>query len=67
MYAADTTLDAFSHAEIGTGTVPFEAIAKMLRDAGMNLPTILEIVAENAQVAIDASVRHLDSVAWPTA
>jgi sugar phosphate isomerase/epimerase len=67
MYAADTALDTFQHAQIGTGTVPFDAIAKMLRDAGMYLPTILEIVAENAQVAIDASVRHLDSVAWPTA
>ena len=67
MYAADTTLDTFRHAQIGTGAVPFEAIAKMLRDAGMYLPTILEIVAEDAQVAIDASVRQLDSVAWPIA
>ena len=66
MYVADTMLDTFRHAQIGTGTVPFEAIAKMLRDSGMHLPTILEIVAESAQVAIDASVRHLDSVAWPT-
>jgi len=66
MYAADTTLDTFCHAQIGTGTVPFEAIAAMLRDAGISLPTILEIVAENAHVAIDASVRHLDSVAWPS-
>lgn len=67
MYAADTKLDTFCHAQIGTGTVPFDAIAGMLRDAGIALPTILEIVAENAQVAIDASVRHLDSVAWPSA
>ena len=66
MYVADTTLDTFRHAQIGTGTVSFEVIAKMLRDSGMYLPTILEIVAESAQVAIDASVRHLDSVAWPT-
>ena len=64
--AADTALDTFRHAQVGTGTVPFEVIAKMLRDAGMYLPTILEIVAEDAQVAIDASVRHLDGVAWPT-
>ena len=67
MYAADTSLDTFRHAQIGTGTVPFEAIAGMLRDTGISLPTILEIVAENAQVAIDASVRHLDSVGWPSA
>lgn len=66
MYAADTAFDTFRHAQVGTGTVPFEVIAKMLRDAGMYLPTILEIVSEDAQVAIDASVRHLDSVAWPT-
>jgi hypothetical protein len=39
----------------------------MLRDAGMYLPTILEIVSENAQGAIDASVQQLDSVAWPVA
>lgn len=67
MYAADTKLDTFCHAQIGSGTVPFEAIAGMLREAGISLPTILEIVAENAQVAIDASIRHLDSVAWPSA
>ncbi len=67
MYAADTTLDTFQHAQIGTGAVPFEAIAKMLSEAGISLPTILEIVAENPQIAIDASVRHLDSIAWPTA
>ncbi len=67
MYAADTPTDTFRHAQIGTGTVPFEAIAGMLRDAGMSLPTILEIVAENAQVAIDTSVECLDSVAWPIA
>ena len=67
MYAADTSLDTFCHAQIGTGTVPFETVAGMLRDAGICLPTILEIVAENAQVALDASVGRLDSVGWPSA
>lgn len=67
MYAADTTLDAFSHAQVGTGTVPFEKIAAMLHDAKMCLPTILEIVAEDPQLAIDASVERLDSVHWPIA
>lgn len=67
MYAADTTLDAFSHAQVGTGTVAFEKIATMLRDARICLPTILEIVAESAQLAIDASVERLDSIHWPIA
>jgi len=66
MYAADTSLDVFNHAQIGTGTVPFERIATMLRGANLCPPTILEIVAENAQLAIDASVEHLDSHRWPT-
>ena len=66
VYAADTSLDAFHHAQIGTGSVAFERIATMLRNANFCAPTILEIVAEDAQLAIDASVEHLDSIAWPT-
>ena len=65
LYAADTARDTFTHAQIGTGTVPFSRIATMLRDAGICLPTVLEIVAENPDAAIDASVEHLDSVGWP--
>ena len=53
-------------AQIGTGTVPFERIATMLRGANVCSPTILEIVAENPQLAIEASVEHLDSIRWPT-
>jgi len=67
MYVADTSLDVFTHAQIGTGTVPFEAIATMLREANLCAPTILEIVAENPQLAIDASVERLESSRWPTA
>ena len=67
MYAADTTLDSFSHAQVGTGTVAFERVAAMLRDARISPPTILEIVAADPQLAIDASVERLDSVHWPIA
>ena len=65
VYAADTSLEEFHHAQIGTGTVAFERIATMLRGAKLCPPTILEIVAEDAQRAIEASVGHLDSVQWP--
>ena len=67
LYAADTSRETFAHAEIGTGTVPFEAIATMLRAADLQMPTILEIVAKDAQAAIDASVKRLEVVGWPTA
>ena len=66
LYAADTSLHAFHHAQIGTGTVPFERIATMLRGATLCPPTILEIVADNAQLAIDTSVEQLDSIRRPT-
>jgi L-ribulose-5-phosphate 3-epimerase len=65
LYAADTSRNTFLHAQVGTGTVPFETIAAMLRDANIRLPTILEIVADDPQIAIDASVGYLDSVRWP--
>src|SRR5947207_2423602 len=66
MYVADTSLDVFTHAQIGTGTVAFEAIATMLRQADLCVPTILEIVSENPDLAIDASVERLDGIRWPT-
>jgi sugar phosphate isomerase/epimerase len=65
VYAADTSPDAFRHAQIGTGTVAFERIAATLRGANVCSPTILEIVAADAQRAIDASVEHLDRIDWP--
>ena len=67
MYVADTSLDVFTHAQIGTGSVAFEAIATMLREADLCLPTILEIVAQNPEFAIDASVERLESIRWPPA
>ena len=66
MYVADTSLEAFTHTQIGTGTVAFEAIGTMLREADLCVPTILEIVAENPEFAIDASVERLELIRWPT-
>jgi sugar phosphate isomerase/epimerase len=65
VYAADTSPEVFRHAQVGTGTVAYESIAATLRRANVHSPTILEIVAADAQRAIDASVDHLDSIQWP--
>ncbi len=67
LYAADTSTERFDHAEIGRGTVAFDAISKLLRGARACPPTILELVAEHPQSAIDASIEYLDGVRWPTA
>ena len=65
LYVADTSLDVFQHAQIGTGKVPFDRIATMLRDARVCKPTILEIVSDKPRLAIDASVECLDGARWP--
>jgi len=67
LYAADTSVERFDHAEIGTGTVAFGAIATLLRGAGVCPTTILELVADHPQPVIDASVEYLDSIRWPAA
>jgi L-ribulose-5-phosphate 3-epimerase len=67
LYAADTSVERFDHAEIGTGTVAFDGISKLLQGAKVCPPTILELVTEHPQSAIDASVKYLDRVHWPTA
>ena len=67
LYAADTSTARFDHAQIGTGTVAFAAIAKLLQGSERCPPTILELVSEHPQSAIDASVDYLDGVRWPTA
>jgi L-ribulose-5-phosphate 3-epimerase len=66
LYAADTSTERFEHAEIGKGTVAFGAIAKLLQGAKACPPTILELVAEHPQSAIDASVEYLHGVGWPS-
>ena len=65
LYAADTLLDTFQHAQIGTGTVAFDKIAAMLHAAEFCRPTILEIVADDPEPAINASIARLDSMHWP--
>jgi L-ribulose-5-phosphate 3-epimerase len=67
LYAADTSTERFSHTEIGKGTVAFGAIAKLLQGAQGCPPTILELVSQHPQSAIDTSVEYLDGVRWPTA
>jgi L-ribulose-5-phosphate 3-epimerase len=67
LYVGDTGLERFEHAQVGTGSVAFEAISKLLQGAKLCPPTILEIVAAQPQAAIDASVEVLARMAWPSA
>ncbi len=64
LYAADTSTVRFDHAQIGTGTVPFDEIVKLLQSAKSCPPTILEIVSDQPLSAIAASVESLGERGW---
>jgi L-ribulose-5-phosphate 3-epimerase len=63
-YAADTRLDEFQHAQVGTGMVPYDKIVRMLHSAGLFRQTILEIVSSAPDSAIEESILHLDGLDW---
>jgi len=67
LYAADTSTERFDHAEVGTGTVAFDAISTLIQGAEVCPPTILELVSKRPETAIDASIQYLNRVNWPTA
>jgi L-ribulose-5-phosphate 3-epimerase len=65
IYAADTGLDEFRHDPVGAGAVRFDDISETLRALGYRGDTVLEILADDADRALAASVAHLESRAWP--
>jgi L-ribulose-5-phosphate 3-epimerase len=66
VYAADTGLDTFRHGAVGTGTVEFFNIAKSLRSLGYAGETVLEILDDDPDRALNHSVTCLQEFGWPT-
>lgn len=64
-YAADTTSMRFDHAEVGMGDVQWGVISAILRETGVRLPTILEIVSDDPLPSICSSVSRLEGLDWP--
>jgi len=65
IYAADSGLDEFRHDPVGADAVPFNDIAETLRASGYRGDTVLEIIADDSDRALAASVAQLESHAWP--
>ena len=65
IYAADSGLDEFRHDPVGAGAVRFNDIAETLRASGYRGDTVLEILADDPDRALAASVAQLESHAWP--
>ncbi len=65
IYAADSGLDEFRHDPVGAGAVRFNDIAETLRALGYRGDTVLEILADDPDRALAASVAQLEAHAWP--
>ncbi len=59
VHLSDTGQDKWRHDQIGTGTVPFAAVAKALDDVGFEGACTLEIIGPDPDAAIVSSHRAL--------
>jgi len=67
LHLSDTGLARWDHATIGTGVVPFDAVAAALREIGTEVPTMLEIISPNGDDDIANSHRALAALGWEAA
>ncbi len=67
VHLSDTTSTKWAHAPVGSGQVPFAAVAKALDDAGYSGPSIMEIVdlARPLEALVD-SAAALSQIGWTT-
>jgi L-ribulose-5-phosphate 3-epimerase len=59
VHLSDTDRNTYRHAAIGDGTVPFDELPPALSAAGYDGPLVLEIIANNADRAIQDGAARL--------
>ena len=64
VHLSDTPLDVFRHAPVGTGVVPFAAVPPLLEEVGYAGPPMLEIICEQPDTEIPASIEALEAMGW---
>ena len=67
LHLSDTGLEKWDHAAVGTGVVPFDTVATALRETGVVVPTMLEIISPDGDRDIAASHRVLAALGWQAA
>jgi sugar phosphate isomerase/epimerase len=65
VHLSDTAQDVYRHAAVGLGTVDFAAVPGVLAEIGHDARPILEIIATDADRAIDESAARLSRLGWP--
>lgn len=64
LHLSDTGLEKWDHAAIGTGTVRFDEVAAALRESGVQVPTMLEIISADGDADIRKSHAAIAALGW---
>ncbi len=64
VHLSDTGLEAWAHATIGTGIVPFDRIAAALEAISFTGPSTLEVISQDPDKDIADSCRALEAFGW---
>jgi sugar phosphate isomerase/epimerase len=64
VHVSDTCRERYRHSAIGQGSVPFATLPPVLAEVGYREPPMLEIIADDPDRALAASVRRLLELGW---
>lgn len=64
LHLSDTGLAKWDHAVIGSGVVPFGEVAAALRQTGLQVPTMLEIISADGDADIRKSHAAIAALGW---
>lgn len=64
VHLSDTSQAVYRHDAVGLGTVDFRSLPAVLKEIGFRGKPILEIIDNNPDDAIAASVRSLENLGW---
>ncbi len=65
IHVSDTPQDVWKHDPVGTGTVPFAAVAEAIAEIGFEGPTMLEVLDKDPEAAITRSHDLLAQAGFP--
>jgi L-ribulose-5-phosphate 3-epimerase len=65
VHLSDTPREVYRHSAVGEGVVPFAEVPPVLEEVGYRDLPMLEIIAEDPDPALRASVERLFELGWP--
>jgi L-ribulose-5-phosphate 3-epimerase len=65
VHLSDTPREAYRHSAVGEGVVPFAEVPPVLEEVGYRDLPMLEIIADDPDRALRASVERLFELGWP--